>query len=145
MIGYSYKKTLVYDPSKSETYRAIQEEGYGNADYTQEVTVPVQPKVFHPNRMVPGKVRSEQLVIDYNQQNQPHCVFLHTIYTISRTLSCSVAQSPASQIALVISKTIQNKIQSLFCYVSSIYQFKYVLSITICQIIFFNFIFFPNF
>ncbi|KAM7359096.1 PDZ_signaling and DUF4749 domain-containing protein Zasp66 isoform 7-T7 [Cochliomyia hominivorax] len=50
-----YKKTVVYDPSKSETYRAIQEEGYGNADYTQEVTVPVQTKVFHPNRLVPGK------------------------------------------------------------------------------------------
>lgn len=57
---YSYKKTVVYDPSKSETYRAIQEEGYGNAEYTHEVTVPVQPKVFHPNRMVPGKVRSDQ-------------------------------------------------------------------------------------
>ncbi|XP_065359144.1 uncharacterized protein Zasp66 isoform X2 [Calliphora vicina] len=50
-----YKKTVVYDPSRSETYRAIQEEGYGNADFTEEVTVPVQPKVFHPNRMVPGK------------------------------------------------------------------------------------------
>lgn len=50
-----YKKTVLYDPSKSETYRAIQEEGYGNADYTEEVTVPVQPKIFHPQRMVPGK------------------------------------------------------------------------------------------
>ncbi|XP_023298190.1 uncharacterized protein LOC111680732 isoform X1 [Lucilia cuprina] len=55
-----YKKTVVYDPSRSETYRAIQEEGYGNANFTEEVTVPVQPKVFHPNRMVPGKKPVQQ-------------------------------------------------------------------------------------
>ncbi|XP_055841385.1 uncharacterized protein LOC129908706 isoform X8 [Episyrphus balteatus] len=50
-----YKKTLQYDPSKSETYRAIQEEGYGYGDRASELSNPVQPKVFHPNRMVPGK------------------------------------------------------------------------------------------
>uniref|UniRef100_A0A3F2Z4B0 ZM domain-containing protein n=1 Tax=Glossina pallidipes TaxID=7398 RepID=A0A3F2Z4B0_GLOPL len=50
-----YKKTILYDPSKSETFKAIQEEGYGNTDFVQEVTVPVQPKVFHPNKLVPGK------------------------------------------------------------------------------------------
>ncbi|XP_037940153.1 uncharacterized protein LOC119673023 isoform X3 [Teleopsis dalmanni] len=51
-----YKKTLVFDPSKSETYRAIQEEDYGMNDSTpHEVTVPIQHKVFHPNRLVPGK------------------------------------------------------------------------------------------
>ncbi|XP_037905222.1 uncharacterized protein LOC119647941 isoform X3 [Hermetia illucens] len=48
-----YKRTVVYDPSKSETYRAVQEEGYG--DRVTEIPVPVQTKVFHPNRMVPGK------------------------------------------------------------------------------------------
>lgn len=84
MTGYSYKKTLVYDPSKSETYRAIQEEGYGNADYTQEVTVPVQTKVFHPNRMVPGKVRSEQLVIDYNlQKSTSLCLLTYKLHYLS--------------------------------------------------------------
>ncbi|XP_055382674.1 PDZ and LIM domain protein 4 isoform X2 [Condylostylus longicornis] len=55
-----HKKTVVFDPSKSETFRALQEEGYGvgiQNDYVQEAN-PVQPKVFHPtaaNRMVPGK------------------------------------------------------------------------------------------
>uniref|UniRef100_A0A1B0B466 Zasp-like motif domain-containing protein n=1 Tax=Glossina palpalis gambiensis TaxID=67801 RepID=A0A1B0B466_9MUSC len=39
-----------------ETFKAIQEESYGNTDVMQEVTVPVQPKVFHPNKLVPGKV-----------------------------------------------------------------------------------------
>ncbi|XP_039963314.1 uncharacterized protein LOC126762434 isoform X8 [Bactrocera neohumeralis] len=58
-----YKKTLHFDPSKSETYRAIQEEGYGNGYAPpQEVTVPVQPKVFQPNRLVPGKKPSSTLV-----------------------------------------------------------------------------------
>jgi hypothetical protein len=51
-----YKKTVLYDPSKSETFRAIQEEGYGYSDTTpREVTIPVQTKVYQPNRLVPGK------------------------------------------------------------------------------------------
>ncbi|XP_053602574.1 uncharacterized protein Zasp66 isoform X3 [Plodia interpunctella] len=40
----SHKPTLLYDPAKSETFRALQEEGLG--DVVQEVPVPVQPKVF---------------------------------------------------------------------------------------------------
>lgn len=40
----SHKPTLLYDPAKSETFRALQEEGLG--DTLQEVPVPVQPKVF---------------------------------------------------------------------------------------------------
>ncbi|EAT45619.1 AAEL003122-PA [Aedes aegypti] len=47
-----YKKTVVFDPSKSETYRALQE---GVGEGLQEVTTPVQPRAFHGNRMVPGK------------------------------------------------------------------------------------------
>ncbi|CAO1368047.1 unnamed protein product [Diamesa serratosioi] len=49
-----YKKTVVYDPLKSETYRAIQENSF-NGGQMQEVNIPVQQKVFQPNRMVPGK------------------------------------------------------------------------------------------
>lgn len=50
----SYKKTVVYDPMKSETFRAVQENLYTN-DKVQEVAAPVQPRVFMPNRLVPGK------------------------------------------------------------------------------------------
>lgn len=57
----SYKKTVVYDPLKSETYRALQESSYAH-ERVQEVAAPVQPRVFQPNRLVPGKVRHE--VID---------------------------------------------------------------------------------
>ncbi|CAB3243815.1 unnamed protein product [Arctia plantaginis] len=39
-----YKPTVLYDPAKSETFRALQEEGLG--DVVQEVPTPVQPKVF---------------------------------------------------------------------------------------------------
>ncbi|XP_063839563.1 uncharacterized protein LOC135088591 isoform X2 [Ostrinia nubilalis] len=39
-----HRPTLLYDPAKSETFRALQEEGLG--DVVQEVPVPVQPKVF---------------------------------------------------------------------------------------------------
>ncbi|XP_034122058.1 uncharacterized protein LOC117579986 isoform X2 [Drosophila guanche] len=54
-----YKKTVQYDPRNSETYRAIQEDGgysgnYGHAP-PQEVTIPVQTRVYQPNRLVPGK------------------------------------------------------------------------------------------
>ncbi|KAJ9581369.1 hypothetical protein L9F63_023445 [Diploptera punctata] len=42
----SLKKTLSYDPAKSETFKALQEAELG--DQVQEVTVPVQPRVFSP-------------------------------------------------------------------------------------------------
>jgi len=48
-----YKRTVVYDPLKSETYRALVEDQYA-LDKLQEVPVS-QPKTFHPNRLVPGK------------------------------------------------------------------------------------------
>lgn len=35
---------MLYDPAKSETFRALQEEGLG--DVVQEVPTPVQTKVF---------------------------------------------------------------------------------------------------
>lgn len=44
MRDRSHKPTLLYDPAKSETFRALQEEGLG--DVVQEVPTPVQPKVF---------------------------------------------------------------------------------------------------
>lgn len=47
-----YKKTVVFDPSKSETYRALQE---GAGEGLQEVITPIQPRTFHPNRLVPAK------------------------------------------------------------------------------------------
>uniref|UniRef100_A0A8W7Q0A3 Zasp-like motif domain-containing protein n=2 Tax=gambiae species complex TaxID=44542 RepID=A0A8W7Q0A3_ANOCL len=47
-----YKKTVVFDPCKSETYRALQE---GTGEGLQEVPNPIQPKTFAPNRLVPGK------------------------------------------------------------------------------------------
>ncbi|XP_075970440.1 PDZ_signaling and DUF4749 domain-containing protein Zasp66 isoform X2 [Anticarsia gemmatalis] len=39
-----HKPTVLYDPAKSETFRALQEEGLG--DHVQEVPTPVTPKVF---------------------------------------------------------------------------------------------------
>ncbi len=50
-----YKKTVVYDPLKSETYRALVEDQYAGDSKLQEV-VPAQPRAFYPNRVVPGKV-----------------------------------------------------------------------------------------
>ncbi|KAJ8732151.1 hypothetical protein PYW08_014881 [Mythimna loreyi] len=39
-----HKPTMLYDPAKSETFRALQEDGLG--DVVQEVPTPVTPKVF---------------------------------------------------------------------------------------------------
>lgn len=47
----SYKKTVVFDPQTSATFKALHEE-----ELVQDAE-PVQPKVFRPNRMVPAKVR----------------------------------------------------------------------------------------
>ncbi|VVC26390.1 Zasp-like motif,Regulator of chromosome condensation 1/beta-lactamase-inhibitor protein II,Domain [Cinara cedri] len=52
--GYTpLKKTVQYDPAKSETYKAIQESEYGDL-HAQEISKPVQPKVFTP---VQGQVK----------------------------------------------------------------------------------------
>jgi len=51
----SYKKTVVFDPSKSDTYRALQEDQYGYGERVQEIPIPVQTRVYQPNRLVPGK------------------------------------------------------------------------------------------
>jgi len=52
-----YKKTVVFDPSKSDTYRALQEDQYGYGERVQEIPIPVQTRVYQPgvNRLVPGK------------------------------------------------------------------------------------------
>ncbi|XP_063700359.1 PDZ and LIM domain protein 3 isoform X4 [Culicoides brevitarsis] len=44
-----YKKTVVFDPTTSATFKALHE------DEVVEDAEPVQPKVFRPNRMVPAK------------------------------------------------------------------------------------------
>ncbi|XP_063218805.1 PDZ and LIM domain protein 3 [Bacillus rossius redtenbacheri] len=49
----SLKKAVNYDPAKSETYKALQEAELGDA--VQEVTVPVQHKVFAPHKPAPSK------------------------------------------------------------------------------------------
>jgi len=48
-----YKKTVVYDPLKSETYRALQENSF--AGERAHESNPIQPRVFQPNRMIPAK------------------------------------------------------------------------------------------
>lgn len=55
----SYKKTVVYDPSKSETYRALQDDNLVGEPYTYEAPAvqPVTPKVFHPQRGAPHPVK----------------------------------------------------------------------------------------
>jgi len=41
------RKTLSYDPAKSETFKALQEAELG--DSIQEVTAPAQTRVFSPS------------------------------------------------------------------------------------------------
>lgn len=45
-----YKKTVVFDPTNSPTFKALHEE-----EVVQEVPEPAQPKVFRPNRLIPAK------------------------------------------------------------------------------------------
>lgn len=49
---------MQYDPAKSETYKAIQESEHGDF-HAQELSKPVQPKVFTP---VQGTVKVSPIV-----------------------------------------------------------------------------------
>ncbi|XP_053979515.1 PDZ and LIM domain protein 3 isoform X3 [Hylaeus volcanicus] len=49
------KKPMKYDPSKSEAYKALQEEGYG--DTVQEVKQPARTGVFSPQKVNQNRVQ----------------------------------------------------------------------------------------
>nr|CAD7394565.1 unnamed protein product [Timema cristinae] len=69
MLQSSLRKTVTYDPAKSETFKALQEDELG--DSIQEVTVPVQHKVFAPNKPVAGHsvlIKLRQTVFDVAQR-----------------------------------------------------------------------------
>lgn len=48
---------MKYNPTDSETYKALKEEELG--DNVQEVTVPPQSKVYAPNKTIPPKVKRQ--------------------------------------------------------------------------------------
>lgn len=47
----SYKKTVAFDPSKSETYRALHEDHFGGN--VHEIPITVQHQTYQPNRGAP--------------------------------------------------------------------------------------------
>ncbi|XP_057651134.1 PDZ and LIM domain protein 3 isoform X9 [Diorhabda carinulata] len=59
------RRQVKFNPSESETYKALQEEELG--DNIQEVTVPPQSKVYAPNKTIPGK-QKPTLVVNQNPQ-----------------------------------------------------------------------------
>ncbi|XP_050431781.1 PDZ and LIM domain protein Zasp isoform X2 [Adelges cooleyi] len=68
--GYTpYKKTVQYDPAKSETYKAIQESEHGNHN-SREVIIPIQ-KAYSP---VQGSVKKVTVNGNYNHNrlSAPH-------------------------------------------------------------------------
>lgn len=49
MQTFRYKKTVVFDPSKSETYRAIQDEQFGVPQpRVHEIPITVQHQTYQP-------------------------------------------------------------------------------------------------
>lgn len=50
-IEYSYKKTVAFDPSKSDTYRALHEDHFGNN--VHEIPITVQHQTYQPTRGAP--------------------------------------------------------------------------------------------
>lgn len=58
---HSYKKTVLYNPANSETYKALQEDSLG--DVIQEVPVPVQMKVFHAPTARTGPIKVKNIFI----------------------------------------------------------------------------------
>ena len=77
----SHKPTVLYDPAKSETFRALQEEGLG--DVVEEVPVPIQPKVFTapPNkRPVPTPKPTKQTVSTELVQKGKQTTFVNSLH-----------------------------------------------------------------
>ncbi|KAG5900016.1 hypothetical protein JTB14_009100 [Gonioctena quinquepunctata] len=58
------RRQVKFNPSESETYKALQEESLG--DHVQEVNVAPQSKIYAPNRTIPSK--KPALVVNQNPQ-----------------------------------------------------------------------------
>lgn len=52
-INPQYRKPVKFNPSESETYKALQEEQLG--ENIQEISIPPQSKVYTPNKIIPSK------------------------------------------------------------------------------------------
>lgn len=67
---------MQYDPAKSETYKAIQESEHGDY-HAQEISKPVQPKVFTP---VQGIIKVCILINNNKKKKIPLALFIRTYY-----------------------------------------------------------------
>lgn len=50
----SYKKTVAFDPSKSETYRALHEDHFGSK--VHDIPITVQHQTYQPSRGAPVRL-----------------------------------------------------------------------------------------
>lgn len=115
----------MYDPRNSDTYRAIQEEGGSYSNYgtssPQEVTIPVQTKVYQPNRLVPGKVRSNQgrqksIQIKSNQIDLSQKTLCEGIHDkIARPSSSSSVQSLPISLSIYLSVPVSLLLSLSIC------------------------------
>lgn len=55
-----YKKTVVFDPAKSETYRALQDEQQYGGARVHEIPITVQHQTYNPHA---GKVSAISILI----------------------------------------------------------------------------------
>lgn len=58
--SYKGKKTLYYDPAKSETFKALKDSELGDTMF--EVPEPIQPKVFTPQKHIQPPLNQMQRV-----------------------------------------------------------------------------------
>ncbi|XP_077285775.1 PDZ_signaling and DUF4749 domain-containing protein Zasp66 isoform X2 [Arctopsyche grandis] len=71
-----YKKTVLYNPANSETYKALQEDSLG--DVIQEVPVPVQMKVFHAPTARTGPIK-KPMPQQQQQQQQKNTTYVSSL------------------------------------------------------------------
>ncbi|KAK6620570.1 hypothetical protein RUM43_010862 [Polyplax serrata] len=72
--GMAPRPAVKYDPAKSETFKALQEEQYGDGPL-HEVTTPAQPKVFTPTKQPVQRVHQPPQVHTYDptsHSSAPH-------------------------------------------------------------------------
>jgi hypothetical protein len=75
--SYKGKKTLYYDPAKSETFKALKDSELGDTMF--EIPEPVQPKVFTPQKHIQPPLNQMQRVRrKIGNFKAPYSLFLGT-------------------------------------------------------------------
>lgn len=76
---FRLRKTVVFDPSKSETYKVLQESQYENG--VHEVNKPATPRVFSPPKVRFYTIYNNKYILHTTHQKHTHIHYIFFLFS----------------------------------------------------------------